>query len=212
MVEQLLLLIESFLRDIDGSLGRKFRYWFYRKRLGACGSNVIIDPGVVFQNPKCIFIDNNVWVDRHALLIAGPFNSKDRKFDHKPGRVNIVPGNICIGNGCHIAPFTVLQGHGGLILEENITIAAGAKVYTLSHHYRNVSDPGDTKRYVFSTMAPAEDQFLIVGPVVIERNSAVGLNAVVLPATTLREGTWIGANVVIGNCETTPHSVHKTHG
>ncbi|MBS1680692.1 MAG: hypothetical protein JST48_03185 [Bacteroidetes bacterium] len=97
-----------------------------------------------------------------------------------------------ISNGAHIAPFVLLQSHAGLSIGKNVTIASGAKVYTLSHHYRNLNDPQDQKRYSFSSMAPKEDQFLIASPVAIGDHAAVGLNSVVLPGTTISDGTWLG--------------------
>lgn len=211
MVNQLLLLVEGLLRPIEGPLGRRLRYWYYRRRLKGCGTNVIIDAGVVFQNPQYIQVGNQVWFDRFCLLIAGPFVPKGRKYAKKsiPSEQVVEEGNIVIGDRCHIAPFALLQGHGGVRLGRNITVAAGAKVYTLSHHYRNVDDNQDTKRYAFSTMAPPEDQFLIMGPVILEDNTAVGLNAVVLPGTLMREGSWLGANSVIGPMQTEKNQVYS---
>lgn len=211
MVSQFLLLVEALLRPIDGPLGRRLRYWYYRKRLKQCGTNVIIDTGVVFQNPRYIQIGSNVWFDRNCLLIAGPFIPKGRKYVKRslPSEILLEDGNIFISQGCHIAPFVVMQGHGGLYLGKNITIAAGAKVYTLSHHYRNKEDTADTKRYSFSTMAPPEDQFLILAPVILEDNCAVGLNAVVLPGTLMRAGTWLGAASFIGPGETDAYQIYS---
>ena len=211
MVNQFFLLVEGLLRPIDGPLGRRLRYWYYRRRLKGCGTNVIIDAGVVFQNPRCIQVGSHVWFDRYSLLIAGPFSPKGRKYIKRSisSEQVVEEGNIVIGDGCHIAPFALLQGHGGLWLGSNITIAAGAKVYTLSHHYRNVEDKQDTKRYAFSTMAPPEDQFLIMAPVTLENNTAVGLNAVVLPGTLMREGTWLGASSFLGNRETEKNQVYS---
>jgi acetyltransferase-like isoleucine patch superfamily enzyme len=193
MLNELLKIFESCIRNIDGVIGRRIRGWYYRRRLGRCGRNVAIEAGVFFQNPRHIFISDNVWIDRYAILISGPFTPSGRKYIH---RVNTSykgsPGDLTISKGVHIAPNALLQAHGGLHVGTNVTIAAGSKIYTLSHHYKNLLDPGDKKRYSFSTMAEPEDQFLILSPVVIGDNAAVGLNAVVLPGTTIHEGTWLG--------------------
>lgn len=171
-----------------------------------------IDVGVVFQNPNEIFLSGDIWIDRYSILIGGKFNPGKRKYFEKPNPdFKGIPGQLSLGRGVHVAPFVLLQAHGGLSIGRNVTIASGAKVYTLSHHYRNVSDPTDSKRYSFSSMAVPEDQFLIVSPVVIQDNSAVGLNSVVLPGTTLQEGTWVGVlNQIQGTTE--PNTTYSPGG
>jgi acetyltransferase-like isoleucine patch superfamily enzyme len=193
MFLELLRIFEGLIRNIEGRTGQVVRYWYYRKRLGACGKNILIDIGVVFQNPKYIFLSDNIWLDRYAVLIAGKFNPAARKYIEKPNPVFAgSSGQLILGRGVHIAPFVLLQAHGGLSIGKNVTIASGAKIYTLSHHYKNLADPKDKKRYSFSSMADPEDQFLVSSPVVIGDNAAVGLNSVVLPGTTLQQGSWLG--------------------
>jgi acetyltransferase-like isoleucine patch superfamily enzyme len=172
------------------------------------GKKVVIEPGVFFQNPTYIFVGNNVWIDRYAVLVAGPFSPNGRKFLVKENAAyKGKAGELLIADGCHIAPFTLLQAHAGLFIGKNVTIASGAKVYTLSHHYRNLNDPEDNKRYSFSSMAPVENQFLIAAPVVINDNAAVGLNSVVLPGTTISEHSWLGAQGYLQG-ETEPASIY----
>jgi acetyltransferase-like isoleucine patch superfamily enzyme len=211
MLEELNKIFESVIRNIDGSFGRRLRAFHYRRRLGACGKNVIIDAGVYFQNPKHIFIQDNVWIDRYAILIAGPFTASSRKFQAKQNEYyKGDTGNLSISSGVHIAPQSLIQAHGGVHIGKNVTIAAGAKIYSLSHHYRNTADAGDTKRYAFSTMAPSHDQFLILSPVVIEDGAAVGLNSVVLPGTTIRNGTWLGVLTYIEPSVTETNTLYTT--
>lgn len=184
-------LFESWLRPLGGPIGRKLRIWYYRKRLKACGENCVIEEGVYLTNPHLITLGNNVWIDKNTILIAGAFDKNSRQYKEK-GNKSITWGELQIGNGCHIAPFSLIQAHGGVQICDNVTIAAGAKIYSLSHHYRNLNDPTDTKRYSFSSKAPLENQFMIVGNVHIGDNAAVGINAVILPGTNIPKGTWIG--------------------
>lgn len=210
MREEFLKFIESMIRSLDGKLGRWLRYSYYRRRLGSCGKDVVIEPGVFFQNPTSIFLGNHIWIDRYAVLVAGPFSPGARRYAEKLNpNFKGKKGELLISDGCHIAPFTLIQAHAGLSIGKNVTIASGAKVYTLSHHYQNVTDPTDTKRYSFSSMAPVEDQFLIAAPVVIDDNAAVGLNAVVLPGTTISKGSWLG---VLGYLQgaTEPEKIYVT--
>lgn len=205
MIEELLSLFEGVIRNIDGRTGKAVRSWYYKRRLGGCGQKVIIDVGVVFQNPKNIFFSDNIWIDRYAILVGGKFKPSGRRFIHKVNPdYRFREGFLTLDKGVHIAPFVLLQAHGGLSIGRNVTIASGAKIYTLSHHYRNLSDPMDEKRYSFSSMAAPEDQFLILSPVVIGNSAAVGLNSVLLPGTTLNDGAWVGvlSHLQPGNTET----------
>jgi len=211
MLEEIFRLFEGLIRNIEGRSGRTIRLWYYRKRLGRCGENVTIDVGVVFQNPKEIFIGDNVWIDRQTILLAGRLVPGLRKFIDKPnddyaGKA----GELVLDSGVHVAPFTLLQAHAGLSIGKNVTVASGAKIYTVSHHYRNLLNKSDTKRYSFSSMAPAENQFLILSPVVIGDNAAIGLNSVVLPGTTVREGAWIGVLTHVPPGQTEPNAVYSS--
>lgn len=185
------LLFEGFLRNLGGPIGRKFRLKYYQKKLKSCGKNCVIEEGVHIINPHLVSLGNYVWIDKNAILIAGEFNPQGRKYSQK-GEKNIEWGSLIIQDCCHIAPFTLIQAHGGVSIGKNVTIAAGAKIYSLSHHYRNLNNLSDTKRYSFSSTAPLEDQFLIVGNVLVEKNAAVGINSVILPGTIIPSGAWIG--------------------
>jgi len=187
-------LMESLIRNIGGPVGRKIRYAYYSRRLGSCGRNVIIDTGVIFENPKSIFLGDNVWLDHYTLLIGGSVTDKgniqfkpNTNYDRQIGEIHLYGEN-------HIAPFCVIQGHGGVQLGRGASTASGAKIYSLSHHYCNSLQPDDPKRYIFSPMAKPEDQFFISAPVVLGGGAAVGLNSIVLPGTFIPQGTWIGVN------------------
>lgn len=195
--EEFLQIFESCIRNISGNLGRKIRFLYYRNRLGYCGKNVVIDVGVIFQNPRFIFIDDNVWLDNYAILMAGP-PGKERKILFKSNPDFLYNnGEIHIKKNVHIGPQVILQGHGGIFIGENAGVVAGAKVYSFSHHHTNLADPNDKNHYSFTTMAPLEDQFLICYPVVIHSKAAVGLNSVILPGTVIPAGTWVGVSTYI---------------
>ena len=75
-------------------------------------------------------------------------------------------------------------------------MAGGSRIYSLSHHYRNLDDRSDETRYIFGPCVEPERQFLLIGPVVLERATAVGLNSVVLPGARLRAYSWLGSGSV----------------
>ncbi|ARV06360.1 hypothetical protein BTO04_06435 [Polaribacter sp. SA4-10] len=206
MINHLKKIVESLIRNISGSIGRRIRFFYYNRQFKTCGKNIVIDEGVFFENLKNISLGSNIWFDKNTILIGGAFNSKNRNY-HVKGEKKIPWGELLISDGVHIAPFSLIQAHGGVRIGENVTVASGAKIYSLSHHYRNLNTPEDEKRYSFSSMAKSEDQFLIVGNVIIGKNAAIGLNSVVLPGTEIPNGTWLGVLSLISGEKVKPNTI-----
>jgi acetyltransferase-like isoleucine patch superfamily enzyme len=197
----------SLVANISGPLGNLARYRYWRRRLRHLGSNVTFGVGVQITNPGYVTIGDNCWLDDYVVVLAGPpFDRPYLRFRPNPdfeGRV----GEVSIGRNCHISPQVTLQGHGGLTIGNDSGVASGARVYTLSHHYRDLEGraPADTI-FKFSTRSPIEEQSLICSPVVLGSATAVGLNSVVLPGATIGEGSWVGAlSMVAGRVP--PHVV-----
>lgn len=190
-------LIESIIRNWSGAFGRRLRASYYRHRLGSCGSNLIIDVGVIFKNPTSVHVGSNVWIDSYTIINSGR-SAGSRKIDSRtnPSYHHEI-GEIHIKDSVHIAEFCVLQAHGGMSIGSNTSIAAGSKIFTLSHHYRNTLNEDDKNRYSPSTTAPFSDQFLICAPVVIGNAAMIGLNSVLLPGTTVPDNTWVGVQTFI---------------
>lgn len=202
--------IEGLIRNIDGPIGQKVRFFYYKNKLGSCGKNVIIDIGVVITSPSDIFISDNVWIDKYVILLAGKPKG-NRKILHKKNLDFFgKEGELHIGNGVHIAPFCVIQAHGGISLGKSLGIAAGSKIYSLSHHYRNLIDKADKTSHIFSPMVEEDKQFLISAPVVIEDNTAIGLNSTILPGTTIPKGTWVGVNTFLNGQNIEQSSIYSS--
>jgi galactoside O-acetyltransferase len=190
-------LIEWSIVDLPGKAGRALRRAYYRLRLGSMGSGVVIDCGVRIMNPQWVHIGDNSWIDNDVIILASPANRLGRTFHRKFEVEGVREGEVHIGENCHIAPFVVLQGHGGLLIGANCTVASGAKIYSLSHHYRNLADRDDLTPYMFSSMVAPRLQSLISAPVMVGPNAAIGLNVVVLPGSFIGEGAWVGSSSVI---------------
>lgn len=209
MVKRILFeFIEGLIRNIAGPIGQKIRFYYYKKRLGSCGKNVRIDVGVVFQSPKDIFLGSNIWIDKYVLLLAGKPNSKRKSKTKKNTNFSFNIGEIHILDKVHIAPFVVLQGHGGISILGKSTIASGTKIYSMSHHYKNLNNKNDLSTYYFSPHSDYNEQFMIIGPVVIDYGSAVGLNSIILPGTTIPAKTWFGTNMTIQGTDYKTESVY----
>lgn len=198
--------IEGLIRNVNGILGKKIRYYYYKSRLGKCGEKVIIDCGVYLESPENIELGANVWIDKNVILLAGK-PSGTRKIFYKniePNNVNI--GKIKIGENVHVAPNVVIQGHGGVQIGANSGVASGTKIYSFSHHYRDLNLKS-TEQYFFTPMVEHEKQALVLSPVLIGFGTAIGLNCVVLPGTTIKDYSWVGSGVVLQNKTIEPKSL-----
>jgi acetyltransferase-like isoleucine patch superfamily enzyme len=184
-----------------GPVGRRLRRAYWGKRLGAMGSGCVIDVGVVIQSPEHVFLGDNVWVDNYVQLIAGVPPRHPRITVKENPAYRGRPGELHIGSNTHIAPFCVLQGRGGLSIGSDSGVAAHAMLYSLSNHYRDGKDAGSGEDYdqviKFSPMVPLEKQALISAPVVTENATAVGLGAILLPGSIVRQYSWVGSGAVV---------------
>jgi acetyltransferase-like isoleucine patch superfamily enzyme len=155
------------------------------------GKKVLIDEGAYMLNPENISLDDNTWIDKNVILIAGDPTKTlvGRKYfmrENKSYKGKL--GELKIGKNCHIAPNVVIQAHGGVEIGDCTGVASGAKIYSMSHHYRNLQTD-DGILYKFTPRAPADQQ---LGAVVMEENTALGLNSVILPGVTIGKNSWVG--------------------
>lgn len=90
----------------------------------------------------------------------------------------LVLGAVVVGRDCWIGPNVILDGRGGLTIGDNVTVSAGAQLYSHSTVRRTVS--GGT--------APEER-----APTRIGSNVYIGPQAVVTMGVTIGDGAVIGA-------------------
>ena len=183
---------------LPGPIGQRLRYRYWRARMRFLGEGTVIDVGVFIQGAEYVSIGENSWIDRHVHILAGPAQPGRVTF-HKPNsNFSGEEGEVRIGSYTHIAPFCVLSGISGIQIGDYSGVASGAKIYSFSHHYRNLTDPADRAQYCFTPLARPDQQAMIAGPVVLGDHSAVGLGSIVLPGVTLGRGSWLASGVVAG--------------
>ena len=190
---------EDMLRSVSGPVGERLRREYWRTRLRSMGKGVRIGVGVQIVGSAYISLGDDVWLDDYTILLAGPPQESGRvvRIRSNPSYEG-QPGELRIGSRTHIAPHVVLSAHGGLSIGSDSGVASGARVYSLSHHFRSSEFPRDKESpYAFSPLAPPSQQSMLQGPVVLEDYSAVGLNAVVLPGSTIGRGAWLGVGGVL---------------
>lgn len=89
----------------------------------------------------------------------------------------LVLGDVIVGANCWIGPNVVLDGRGGLVLGDNVTVSAGAQIYSHS-----------TVNRTTSRGAAAEDR----------APTRVGADVYIGPQTVVSMGVTIGDGAVIG--------------
>jgi len=195
MREQLWGLIEWFVSYLPGPLGMRLRSAYWKLRLRSMGKHVRFGIGVRIYNPEWVRIGDDCVIDDYVIIVAGPASEEGRYIHHKPNpKFTAQAGEVLIGQQVHIAQSVLLQGHGGVMIGDLLTIAAGAKIFSFSHHYRDLTGKGDPSTvWKFGGTNQPQEQALISSPVVIQNNAAVGLNSVVLPGSVIGENSWLGA-------------------
>lgn len=211
MVKRIILILKTIFHDLEnilffpinwipGVLGNKFRYLYYKKKLKYLGKNAVIDIGVHIVNPQYVVIGNNSHIDKYSILVAGPlregkrviYNKTNSKFTGKKGQ-------FIVGDNVYVAPNTLINSHGGVMIQDNTSISSGVKMFSVSNHYRNLNNPEDLTMYTFSHQVRDDQQCIIMGAVVMEKNSGVGLNSVILPGATIEENSWVGSMSCVVN-------------
>ncbi len=183
---------------LPGPIGQRLRFRYWRARLRSLGDGSVIDIGVFIQGPEYVSIGANSWIDRHVHILAGPARP-GRSTLRKPNEnFSGEEGEVLIGSYTHIAPFCVLSGIAGIQIGDYSGVASGAKIYSFSHHYRNLADPDDPAQYSFTPLARPDQQAMIAGPVVLGDHSAVGLGCILLPGVTIGRGAWLASGDVAG--------------
>jgi acetyltransferase-like isoleucine patch superfamily enzyme len=129
------------------------------------GRNIKVHARASIYGTENISLGDNVRIDDFAIIIA--------------------TGEVEIGAHVSIPNFCFLGARNGIFLEDFVTLAPGAKIFTASDDYHGEKMTGPT--------LPADLTGGKAGPVVLRRHAIVGAGSVLLPAVTLGEGCAVGA-------------------
>lgn len=197
LVNQIFILIESLIRNLSGKLGQKLRAFYYSRRLGSCGKNLIIEEGVIIQGLKDIYFGDNVWIDKYCILTAGKISvltdENCRKKMKTYSGYDVKEGELRIGNHVHLTPYCLIQAHGGVYIGDHVGLASGVKLYSLSNLPYN---PTNRSKIIHMTSS-LENEYYLMSKIIIENNVAVSLNSIVLPGVIIEKNSFIAPNSLI---------------
>ncbi len=160
-----------------GSLGFLLRGLFYKTQLKKMGVNVFIDKGTSIIDPCFVEIGSNTYIDTNVDIYGGLSDACLVK----------------IGSYVHIAGGCIIAGRGGIEIGNYTGIAAGSKIYSATHHYKNHAN----EFVIISPLVAKEQQFLLEAPIIIKEHVFIGFNCVVLPGVVLERGCVIGAQSLV---------------
>lgn len=112
-----------------------------------------------------IFIDDGTKIKDYATLIT--YN-----------------GSIKVGKNCTINPFTIVYGQGGVIIGNNVLIAAHTVLVSASHRFDSVN-------------VPIKNQGIEMKGIVIEDDVWIGSGVKILDGVIIGRGAIIGAGSVV---------------
>tara|TARA_R110000796_G_scaffold162344_1_gene279125 strand:+ start:6815 stop:7513 length:699 start_codon:yes stop_codon:yes gene_type:complete len=148
--------------------------------LKRCGYDVILDE-VIIKRPEHVTIGNHVAMDKGVYITT----------------------QADIGSYVHISPYvTCIGGKDGKFIAKGFNnIMAGARIVCGSDRFDGSG--------LFGAMIPNELKGTqITAPVIMEKFSNIGTNAIVLPGSHLREGVLLTAgSLLMGDTE--PWGVYK---
>lgn len=193
MIDEILF---SLIRNIDGSLGNKLRYYAYKRRLKHLGKNVTIDTGVFMYGLKYISIDDNCHIDKSCILVAC---SPEIDLSHRAlkiknnSEIKVNKGELYIGKECHIAQYCMIFAHGGIKIGNYCAMSTGSKLDSLSSLSYNPSDRKlKTSIVPYSGISPS-----ILGNIEFEDNVWVGINVCVFPGVKIGKDSFVRSNSMV---------------
>lgn len=187
--------IEIFLQSIIGwiptIIGISIRSILYRLIFDIQG-NVAIQTGCIFKQTKSIHMDNGVFIDHNVYMHSTDYgivigeNSRIMYNSelHVHNFNDFESGKIHIGKNVVIGPYSIIMGHGGTEIRDNVSIAPRVSILPINHNYND------------STM-PIREQGITAKGILIEEDVWVGSGATILDGVRIGKGSVIGSGSVV---------------
>ncbi len=134
-----------------------------------------------------IFIHPSVYIAKSALIetrYGGKISIAEGTEIMEGVLVLSYGGEIAIGKRCSINPYSILNGHGGLTIGDDVLIASATMIIPSNHNFQNLNTPirlqGETKKGI-----------------VIQNNVWIAHGCSILDGVTIESGSIIAAGSVV---------------
>lgn len=145
---------------------------------------------------KNIILDPKVWVYSNVVMETNKGGTIE--IGHSTEILNGVliltyGGNIKIGSGCSINPYTILYGHGNLTIGNNVLIAGHCLIIPANHKFEDLG-------------RPINKQGLSKKGILIEDDVWIGAGSRILDGVKIGKGAIIAAGAVV-NKDVEPYTI-----
>lgn len=192
-----LIMLAFRTKSIGDILSTIVKYPYYKLVLRKLGGYVFMSSGIYIGCPRNIEIGNRVTISKDVALRG---NSDDETSIVIGDNTNIAEfvildtcgGYINIGKRCTINQFSVLYGHGGLEIGNDVHIATKCTIIPANHGIKSGTP-------LFSQPETREG-------IKIEDDVWIGANVSILDGVTIGTGSVVGAGAVV-NRSCLPYSI-----
>lgn len=182
---------------MPGETGVMMRRRYYARRLGRCGANLVIRPGVHMTGLEHIEIGDDVMIRENVIIQTGTpvAREKERRSVQYVLRSGAtVSGKVVIGSKSRIAHGAMILGYGGVTLGEKCGVGPGAVILSESFHHKGHDS---SVIYKYSQGADLEEQCIIRGGVEFMDGAGIASHVVVLPGAVIGKDSWVLPNSLV---------------
>jgi acetyltransferase-like isoleucine patch superfamily enzyme len=163
-----------------------YKRWYY-KYLDVCRRLNFLFRRLRYLLHPDIKLGKNVLLGKNAsleILYGGSIRIGDNTEILDGCKILTYGGEIVIGNKCSINPYTVIYGHGGTTIGDDVLIAGQCMIIPANHKF------GDVKTKI-------SKQGMHANGIVIKNNVWIGQGASILDNVVLEEGAVVAAGSVV---------------
>jgi acetyltransferase-like isoleucine patch superfamily enzyme len=187
-LEQSVFLVFGWVPSI---VGITLRLFFYRLLLQARGK-FVIQPGVLLKQPHNITLYDGVYIDHRVYIHATPngveigantrvmYNAELHVYNFR----ELSDSRISIGKNCVIGPYSIIMGHGGTFIGDNVIIAPRVSILPINHQFNNEN-------------VLIREQGIMSRGITVKDNVWIGAGAIILDGVNIGQGSVVGAGAVV---------------
>lgn len=166
----------------------ELRRLLWKLRLGAVGKGAKLEPKVRLKGDlRQLYLADKVKLKSYSTLdlsSGGSIRLGGGTVISEYARIISGGGQVKVGRKCSLNPFSILYGHGGLIIGDFVRIAAHVVIVPSNHRFDRLD-------------MPIHEQERRAEGIQIDDDVWVGANATILDGVHIGRGAIVGAGAVV---------------